>query len=265
MLPAVLQLSRVVDVYWYIHESQIVADEFDRREDFVQAMCQAKEIWAVSKRALRYLRKHRADIKLVETGVQPPPVGCGSDRPASGQGEPIVFAVIGSYEPRKGQDLAIDSIKLLPAEIRQQCRFNFFGRIFDDPFHRAITERAKNTPEILLGPELSHNDCLETIRNADVILCPSRDDSFSLVAMEAMALGKVVLCTRTTGAADYIEHRRSGFVIPDNTPRSICRSIIRCLRLQSAWPTVALNGREVFLGHFSRQAFSERIRQQLGA
>jgi hypothetical protein len=32
--PAVLQLSRVADVYWYIHESQLIADEFDRRGDF---------------------------------------------------------------------------------------------------------------------------------------------------------------------------------------------------------------------------------------
>jgi glycosyltransferase involved in cell wall biosynthesis len=232
----------------------------------VQALLEAKEVWALSRRAQRFLHRRRADIEIVEPAVQSPPATrCGNAKTAFARGEQVTFAVIGSYEPRKGQDLAIDSIKLLPAEIRQRCRFNFFGRILDKHFYSAITERAEHTPQIRLGPELSHDDCLEAMRDADIILCPSRDDSFSLVAMEALAMGKILLCTRTTGASDYIRHRRSGFVIPENTPRSIGAGIIRCLRMESAWPEIARGGREVFLGHFSFEAFSERIRQRLSA
>jgi GT2 family glycosyltransferase len=263
--PAVLQLSRAVEVYWYIHEAQWIADEFEHRGDYVQALLEAKEVWVVSKRAQCIIRKRRADVRIVETGVADPFEGCNFHGTIREPNSPVVVAIIGSYEPRKGQDLAIDGIKLLPAAIRSHCVFNFFGRILDRPFHSTISHRARGMPEVRLFAELSHDECLNAMRNADVILCPSRDDSFSLVAMEALALGKVLLCTRTTGASDYIRHRSSGFVILENTPRSISAAIVRCLRMRAAWPEIARNGREIFLGHFGQEAFSERIKRRLAA
>jgi GT2 family glycosyltransferase/glycosyltransferase involved in cell wall biosynthesis len=263
MLPVVLQLSQDVDVYWYIHESQLIADTFYRDPNFVQALYQAKQVWANSRRSRRYLAQRKTDVRMTEYGVDAPTIFPMDDNDESRIGRPAEFIIVGSYEPRKGQDLAIAAIILLPERIREQCRFSFFGRILDPGYYSELCIRAQNMAEITIGPELTHDECRGVMRRSDVILCPSRDDSFSLVAMEATGLGKIVCCTRTTGVSDYLHHGLSGFVIPDCTPESIRDGIIQCLEAKADWPTIAGRGREILLSLFTPAAFSERIRRNL--
>ena len=261
--PAVLQLGRVVDVYWYVHESQLIADEFDHRPDFVQALHEAKQVWALSKRTLRYLHKRRADVILLESTVQDQTdVACDAIELVSG-GRPVTFLVIGSYEPRKGQDLAIRGIRLLPETLRRRGRFNFFGRTLDDRFRRTLTGLVKDVPEIHLGPELPHELCLRQMRNADIVLCPSRDDALSVVALEALSLGKIVMCTATTGVSEYLRDMESGIIITEPHSDAIRAALLRCFDAQDDWPRIAKNGREVFVRHFSRASFAARIKHQL--
>jgi glycosyltransferase involved in cell wall biosynthesis len=263
MLPLVLQLSLVVDVYWYIHESQLIADEFHANPEFVCALRQARQVWANSKRSLRYITQCTDDVRVVEYGVDAPSF-CPADNAGRGQAErPAEFIVVGSYEPRKGQDLAIAGIRLLPERIRRCCRFRFFGRVLDPKFHEEICAEAKTIPEVTIGPELTHDECREVMQRADAILCPSRDDSFSLVAMESIALGKVVLCTATTGVSDYIQHAYSGFVMPEGTPEMVRDGIIQCLEARADWPDMARRGRDVLDSLFTPAAFEERIRYNL--
>ena len=263
--PAVLQLSHMADVYWYIHESKLIADEFDRRGDFVQALLDAKEVWAESKLTLRYLHKHRGDVKVVEPGVGLSRGNGWDAQLARSDDQQIAFVVIGSYEPRKGQDLAIEGIALLPDEVRRRCRFDFYGRVLDRGFHRSITALAEKIPEIRLGSELSHDECLNVMRKADVILCPSRDDALPMVTAEALCLGKILMCTMATGISEYIEHMRSGFVIEKLDPEGICRAILRCLQAKAEWSSVANAGGQIFVRYFSFEAFRQRIRNALEA
>ncbi len=262
-LPAVLQLSRAVDVYWYIHESQFIADQFHHRADFVQALHQAKEVWAVSKRALRYLHKRREDVELMESGVDTSEIGPSGKGMAGGDDRRTVFAVIGSYERRKGQDIAIRGIHLLPEAVRRGCCFEFHGRVLDRMFHRHITALANGTPEIRLGPELTHADCLDSMRNADVVLCPSRDDTLPLVTLEALCMGKVLICTTATGTSEYLQHMKSGIVIEEVCPEGVCAAIMRYFDAGTDRSTMGNLGREVFLRNFSRQAFSQRIKRHI--
>jgi GT2 family glycosyltransferase/glycosyltransferase involved in cell wall biosynthesis len=261
--PAVLQLGRVVDVYWYVHESQLIADEFDHLPDFIQAVHEAKQIWALSKRTHRYLRNRRADVALLESTVHVhADVQSDALAPSVGQ-RACTFVVIGSYEPRKGQDLAVRAVQLLAEELRRRCQFNFFGRTLDAKFRRALSELAGTTPEIRLGPELSHELCLREIRNADVILCPSRDDALSVVALEALSLGKIVMCTEATGISEYLTDMESGIIIAAARADAISAALTRCLEAFNDWPRISTAGREVFRRHFSRAAFGDRIRHHL--
>jgi GT2 family glycosyltransferase/glycosyltransferase involved in cell wall biosynthesis len=261
--PAVLQLSRVADVYWYIHESQLIADEFDYRPDFVQALHEARQVWAISKRTQRYLQKRRADVALLETSVDAFPAAQRGDAAPGPAGRALSFAVIGSYEPRKGQDVAIAAIGLLPEDIRRRCRFNFFGRTLDEDFRRALPGLVGGMSEIHLGPDLSHELCLQQMQAADVILCPSRDDAMSLVALEAMSLGKVVACTAQTGISEYLRDMESGIVIADPRPETISAALLRCIEAHADWPRIAQAGHEIYSHHFTRAAFAKRLRHQL--
>src|SRR4051794_31115161 len=86
--------------------------------------------------------------------------------------ETTIFTIMGSYEPRKGQDLAVDAIKRWPAETRRSCQFRFFGRTLEPDFLQAIRQRAGETPEITLGDDLSHAASRAAALATDVLLCP---------------------------------------------------------------------------------------------
>jgi O-antigen biosynthesis protein len=117
-MPAVRQLADVVDVYWYIHESQILGEYFALYPDYVDCLKAFETravVWAASKRTQRSLARLRGDVETLEYGVAAQETagdGFAPDRPA-------VFAIIGSYESRKGQDIAIEGIGLLPDRIRR--------------------------------------------------------------------------------------------------------------------------------------------------
>jgi GT2 family glycosyltransferase len=261
-MPAVRQLADAVDVYWYIHESQIIGDYFALYPDYVDCLRVFETravVWAASKRTQRALARLREDVETLEYGVAPAEMtgdGFALDRPA-------VFAVMGGYESRKGQDIAVEGIGLLPDRIRRDCRFAFFGRNLDSEFGAQLRRIAEEIPEIYLGMELSHEDCLRFIRDADVVLCPSRDDPLPLVSLDALAAGKILMCTTETGTSEYLEHMQSFVRIAETTAEAVCAAIIECMDARSRWPEIARCGHQVCLEQFSPQSFVERLTTRL--
>ena len=51
------------------------------------------------------------------------------------------------------------------------------------------------------------------MKQCDLIALPSIAEGFGLVILEAMACGVPVLCTTSTGGADFITHRQNGLLI----------------------------------------------------
>lgn len=63
------------------------------------------------------------------------------------------------------------------------------------------------------------HELVDYYRAADVLLVPSRSESFGLVAAEAAASGLPAIASAVGGLPDIIEHGCSGILIPDHNPR----------------------------------------------
>jgi glycosyltransferase involved in cell wall biosynthesis len=65
---------------------------------------------------------------------------------------------------------------------------------------------------------VSRTDLVKHYAGARVVAVPSRFESFSMAAVEGMASGTPVVCTRTCGAAELIAGTEAGRIVPPNEP-----------------------------------------------
>ena len=139
--------------------------------------------------------------------------------------EKVVIGVFGSYERRKGQDLAVSGMLRLSRELQMQAELRFFGRTLEPRRFRAdIEQSASGNRSIVFFGEVDHDECLRQMAACDIILIPSRDDAMSFVGLDALSLGKALVCSRTTGVSEYLQDGQSALILHENTPEEIGQS-----------------------------------------
>jgi D-inositol-3-phosphate glycosyltransferase len=65
---------------------------------------------------------------------------------------------------------------------------------------------------------------------ADVVLVPSRSESFGLVALEAQACGTPVVAARVGGLPFVVENGRTGFLVDGHDPSEHAQRVLDVLR-----------------------------------
>ena len=61
----------------------------------------------------------------------------------------------------------------------------------------------------------------------DVFVLPSREDTWGVVALEAMAFGKPVLCSSLAGSSELVQHGVTGYVFDPDTPDELANYMMQ--------------------------------------
>jgi D-inositol-3-phosphate glycosyltransferase len=72
--------------------------------------------------------------------------------------------------------------------------------------------------QVRFVPPQAHHILSTYYRAADVVLVPSRSESFGLVALEASACGIPVVASAVGGLLTLVDHGESGFLVPERDP-----------------------------------------------
>ncbi len=118
----------------------------------------------------------------------------------------------GRLFPAKGFDV------LLQAHGRSENKPHL-TLIGDGPERERLEKLARSlglNGEIRFGGTQDHASVLREMASADLIAIPSRFESFGIVALEAMALGKPVVATRVGGLPEVLAGADAVLVEPDN-------------------------------------------------
>ncbi len=78
--------------------------------------------------------------------------------------------------------------------------------------------------------------------------------------LEAMAMGKAVICSRTPGQADILEEGRSGLYVPPQDPEALKKAILYLLDNPQAASQMGEYGRREVEGRFSLDCYVERLK-----
>lgn len=124
-----------------------------------------------------------------------------------------IAAVVGRIQPLKGIDLAIEAIGRIP-----EARLLVVGGPSGERGTAEVDRLAALADEVAPGrveflPPMGHDDVAGLYRAVDVVVVPSRSESFGLVAVEAQACGTPVVASRVGGLAFAVADGQSGVLV----------------------------------------------------
>jgi D-inositol-3-phosphate glycosyltransferase len=163
---------------------------------------------------------------------------------------------VGRLQPLKGAELAIGAL----AELR---RPDVTLLIVGGPSGRGGEAEVQRLRELIasrgLGGQVRfvqpqpHYLLSTFYRAADVVLVPSRSESFGLVALEAAACGTPVIASAVGGLQTLVDDHLTGWLIPDRNPVAYANR----LRLLFADPDLARSMGAAAAARARRYAWSE--------
>jgi D-inositol-3-phosphate glycosyltransferase len=83
--------------------------------------------------------------------------------------------------------------------------------------------------QVRFVPPQQHHILSTYYRAADVVLVPSRSESFGLVALEAAACGTPVIASAVGGLLTLVDDGDTGFLVPGRDPDEFARLAARLL------------------------------------
>jgi glycosyltransferase involved in cell wall biosynthesis len=141
--------------------------------------------------------------------------------------------------PRKGTDIVIDALKLLP-DLPLRLSIVGSGRLLP-----ALTRRSGSDHRIrFLGP-MGPGETRKLMRNSDVFLFPSRADVFGLVLPEAMAAGLCVITSSAPGGVrDLCVSGHNSLIVESHEPEDWATALRSLASHQALRLRLAAAGRE---------------------
>lgn len=261
---AVGQLAKTTPTYLYSHETELVHHFVNTYSGFLDALRSATQIWCGSEHAAQALSRHGLKSHVVEYGVDDIATSKIAQVSVSRNRAPVRIAVFGSMEARKGQDLAVLAMQNIEPDIRSKARLDLYGRTLDISFRNSVESLAFGTPEIRFGNELDYDEYRAELAETDIVLVCSRDDTLPLVSLDALALGKVLVCSAMTGTSRYLDNGTSAIILEQNSPEEIGRTLAQLIVDTDLRRKLGHGARSVFENYFTYRAFTTRILERLG-
>lgn len=151
-------------------------------------------------------------------------------------GRRLLLGVVAQLSPWKGQDTAIEALKLLCEDgidahllLIGSAKFVDRATRFDNRDY--VTRLHELVAGTGLGDRVSwmgeREDVPELVRALDVLLLPSWEEPFGRALIEAMAMRVPVVSTSVGGPPEILEDGRQGFLVEPRRPRAWAQAIRR--------------------------------------
>lgn len=244
-----------IPMIWWLHDSAFFYDGVDRE---VMRRISAENLKVLSVGPVPERALHRV---LPEMPVEQ--LLYGVDDVAGGAvqkllHESVCFVTIGFIEERKGQDILLRAVRLLEKEIRRRAVFYLIGQN-TSLLAAKIREEAEQMPEIILTGTVEREEIDQILRNADVMVCPSREDPMPTVAAEAMSYGVPCIVSDAAGTAAYIAEGENGLIFESEDAEALAEKIRWCVEHPDSLGQMGESVRRTYERHFSMDVFKKNL------
>ena len=187
------------------------------------------------------------NFSTLEAAAQPPPI----------RRSPPVFVSFGRFVNKKGFRFLLGAFKNF-IDIKGGTELLLAG---DGPLNDDLREQARTM-------DLSRNvrflgwveDIKALLDRADIFILPSLDEPFGIVLLEAMARGKPVVTTGTSGPMEVLDES-SAYFADAGDAGSLCAAMLRAAEDQEGRAARAANALEAFKTLYTAEAVVTQFKE----
>lgn len=140
-----------------------------------------------------------------------------------------VFLFVGGIIPRKGIQFLLEACAIL----QQQGYDNYTVVIVGDGVHREELEsfcREKNLRDrVQWVGRVEYSKLGNYFIQSDVFVFPTLEDTWGMVLLEAMVLGKAILCSQWAGASELVIEGENGYCFDPKEPEKLVELMRRLI------------------------------------
>lgn len=160
----------------------------------------------------------KSKLVVIYNGVEPPEIIVDSDVENDSENNGLNILFVGRLDFQKG----IDIVERIAIELGKKCRVVIVGGgVHSNP-------KLAQAENIIYTGWVSKENMAHYYQQADVLLMPSRWESFGLVAVEAQSYGLPVVASRCSSLPEVVLEGTTGFLFPVGDVDEACR-IMRSL------------------------------------
>jgi glycosyltransferase involved in cell wall biosynthesis len=143
--------------------------------------------------------------------------GSEATEPLAADGQHPVFLFVGHLIPRKGLPLLLGACAALQARGYQKYTLQVVGSGSHQPELETFCREHLLVDRVQWVGRVPFDRIGTYFHNADVFVLPTMEDTWGVVTLEAMLLGKPILCSTGAGTAELVVPGENGYVFaPDD-------------------------------------------------
>jgi glycosyltransferase involved in cell wall biosynthesis len=176
----------------------------------------------------------------------------------------INILYMGQLCPLKGVHYLLDAISLIVQEYPNIMLYIVGDHIIEE-YKSYTDELVRITKKYKLERNVFftgwRSDALEILSLMDILVHPSLSEGYGRVAVEAMALGKAVVCSKTGGLRELIKDGENGFLVEPRDSYSITKKLSILLREKTLRDEFGKAAREKVFSGFMIQDKIRKLEQ----
>lgn len=200
----------------------------------------------------------RRKVRVLYNGVPGPT----AELPPATGGSRLVL--VGRLSPRKGTDVAVRAVALLPANVT----LDLAGSVFPG-YEWYEAELRDLVAELGLADRVRFLGFVPSVWDAhaagDVVLVPSRVEPFGNTAVEGQLAGRPVVVSDTQGLVEIVEHGKTGLVVPPDDPAALAAALRTLLDDPAYAAELAATGRDEARRRFDPARYRTEIAEAVAA
>jgi glycosyltransferase involved in cell wall biosynthesis len=176
----------------------------------------------------------------------------------------LVYAIIGSIQPRKAQDLFGKAAIDLYNKYGDVAEFWIIGESGYDSYYKKVYDEYSGYDYIKFCGEMTRDEISNTyINDIDVVVCASWQETMSIVLTEAMMYAKPSITSDATGMADFVEHGVNGLICKAGDVDDLRDKMEWMIVNRDKLENMGINARKTYEEYFTMDKFADRLENAL--